>query len=431
MRTKQQVVKCCPPAGACPEQVERAGMTVACIGMGDSKTARIGWIDEFKGFVLLLVCLYHVEQSFPQAQMGMLHLSALRMSAFFFISGMLFSTRRFGNFKDYFIHKTRVLLVPYILLSLLFLALDPVLYNFDLFPKAPRMTVMNIRPEIATIWDYIYWNLAKIFVAGKSSIGSGPLWFVFTLYSVSLIFYGVQKVAICVTNKGRSPVKPGMTSRVIIALIAIASLAGGWLLYVNHIRLPLGIERDLTVLFFFANGWLCKGELKDPRLRGDDKKERGNGSHAKSTLSLIVATTVAFAAYAYLEVPDPNFSIMNNDLGKSLPIFVASSIFGIAGLVAAFILADKLPNIAPIRFIKGILRNISRNALVILAVHWYILLVMRLLFREAINKPGIAYLAIPIVIAVVIGAIPLFRCKLYKLLGKQKISVRESLSIRD
>ncbi len=374
--------------------------------MSDKATARIGWIDEFKGFVLLLVCLYHVEQSFPQAQMGMLHLSALRMSAFFFISGMLFSTRRFGSFKDYFIHKTRVLLVPYILLSLLFLALDPVLYNFNLFPKAPRMTVMNIRPEIVTVWDYIYWNLAKIFVAGKSSIGSGPLWFVFTLYSVSLIFYGVQKIF----------------PRRAIFFVSLASLAGGWILYANHIRLPLGIERDLTVLFFFANGWLCKGLLKDPRLRGDDNKRNA---------LLAAATIVSFAAYAYLEVPDPNFSIMNNDLGKSLPIFVASSFFGIAGLIGAFVLADRLPNAAPVRFAKGILRNISRNALVILAVHWYTLLVMRLLFRASFNKPGIAYLAIPVVIAVVIGAIPLFRCKLYKLLGKQKISARESLNIKD
>jgi fucose 4-O-acetylase-like acetyltransferase len=376
--------------------------------MSDKVAARIGWIDEFKGFVLLLVCLYHVEQSFPQAQMGMLHLSALRMSAFFFISGMLFSTRRFGSFKDYFIHKTRVLLVPYILLSLLFLAIDPVLYNFDLFPKAPRMTVMNIHPVITGTWDYIYWNLAKIFVTGKSSIGSGPLWFVFTLYSVSLLFYGVQKIV---------PKK-------FIFFFSLASLAGGWLLYVNHIRLPLGIERDLTVLFFFANGWLCKGALKDPRLRGDDVR-------GKNILALVAATIVAFAAYAYLEVPDPNFSIMNNDLGKDFRIFVASSFFGIAGLVTAFILADKLPNIAPIRIIKGILRNISRNALVILAIHWYILLVMRLLFRDTFNKPGIAYFSIAIVATGVIAAIPLFRCKLYRLLGKEKISVRESLNIKD
>ena len=384
--------------------------------MSSKATARIGWIDEFKGFVLLLVCLYHVEQSFPQAQMGMLHLSALRMSAFFFISGMLFSTRRFGNFKDYFIHKTRVLLVPYILLSLLFLALDPVLYNFDLFPKAPRMTVMNIRPEIATVWDYIYWNLAKIFVAGKSSIGSGPLWFVFTLYSVSLIFYGLQRII---------PKK-------YIFFASLACLAGGWLLYVNHIRLPLGIERDLTVLFFFANGWLCKGATQS--LSGNKLTQSFSGKNfrsAKNILTLAAAAIISFCAYAYLEVPDPNFSIMNNDLGKDFRIFVASSFFGIAGLIDTFVLADKLPDAAPVRIAKGILRNISRNALVILAVHWYTLLVMRLLFREAINKPGIAYLAIPVVIAVVIGAIPLFRCKLYKLLGKQKISFRESLSIRD
>ena len=379
--------------------------------MGDSKTARIGWIDEFKGFVLLLVCLYHVEQSFPQAHMDMLHLSAMRMSAFFFISGMLFSTRRFGDFKSYFIHKTRVLLVPYILLSLLFLLLDPVLYNFDLFPKAPRMTIMNIRPHIAIVWDYIYWNLAKIFVAGKSSIGSGPLWFVFTLYSVSLLFYGVQKIA----GSIKAP-------RIATALIAIASLASGWFLYKNHIRLPLGIERDLTVFFFFACGWMCKGVLKGFACLGASNK----GKSILATVALI-----SFIVYAFIEIPDPNFSIMNNDLGKSFPVFLASSIFGIVGLAAAFMFADKLPNIVPIRIAKGILRNISRNALIILAVHWYIFLVFRIVFKAQIDRPGIAYLSALIVIAGIVGAIPLFRCKLYRLLGKEKICVRESLSIGD
>ena len=389
--------------------------------------ARIGWIDEFKGFVLLLVCLYHVEQTFPTTHMGTLHLSALRMSAFFFISGMLFSTRRFNNFKDYFVHKTKVLLLPYICLSLLFLALDPVVYNFDLFPKTPRMTIMNIRPEITSVWDYLYWNLAKIFVAGKSSIGSGPLWFVFTLYSVSLMFYAVQKVANVFAGllKGRSPRKGGDDSGVAkatVAVMAVASLAGGWLLYKYHIRLPLGIERDLTVLFFFACGWLFKAPIRDNLCA---KGKRG------TPWTLIVATSVtAFILYAAFEIPDPNFSIMNNDLGKSLPKFVASSAFGITGLVTAFVAMDKIPNLLPIRIAKGILRNISRNALVILAVHWYILLLMRLWYRPTFNKPDTAYLSIPIVIAGLIVAIPLFRCKLYKLLGKERVSVRESLSIK-
>jgi fucose 4-O-acetylase-like acetyltransferase len=379
--------------------------------MSDKAMARIGWIDEFKGFVLLLVCLFHMEQSFSNVDMGMLHLGALRMSAFFFISGMLFSTRRFPNFKGYFVHKTKVLLVPYIFLSLLFLLLDPVLYHFEWFPRAPRMVIMTIRPEILSVWDYIYWNLAKIFVAGKSSIGSGPLWFVFTLYSVSLLFYGVQKIA----GRIKAP-------RVATALIAIASLAGGWFLYKNHIRLPLGIERDLTVLFFFACGWMCKGALKGVSYLGTSNK----GKSILATVALI-----SFISYAFIEIPDPNFSIMNNDLGKSFPVFLASSIFGIVGLVAAFMFADKLPNIAPIRIAKGILRNISRNALIILAVHWYILLVLRVVFKAQIDRPGIAYLSAFIVIAGVIAAIPLFRCKLYKLLGKERVSVRESLRIRD
>lgn len=367
---------------------------------------RIGWIDEFKGFVLLLVCLYHVEQSFPCASMGMLHLSALRMSAFFFISGVLFSTRRFRNFGSYAAHKTKVLLWPYVALSLLFMLLDPVIYNFDLFPKAPRMTIMNIRPEIANVKDYIGWNAAKIFVAGKSSIGSGPLWFVFTLYSVSLIFYLVQKMA----------GKAKRVARVVVAAVAVVALAAGWLLSQKHMRYPLGLERDLTVLFFFACGWLSRDAIK-----------KFGRAHA---VVVAAVAAVSFALYAYFEVPNPNFSIMNNDLGKSFVGFFASSVSGIVGLVALFQLLSRVPNVAPVRIFKGILRNISRNALVILAVHWWILLVMRLLFKPEINRPGIAYLSILVVVAGVIGAIPLFRCKLYKLLGKERISVHESLSIK-
>lgn len=381
-----------------------------------ANTARIGWIDEFKGFVLVLVCLFHVEQSFPNATMGTLHLSALRMSAFFFISGFLFSTRRFPNFKSYFVHKTKVLLRPYIALSLLFLALDPVLYHFAWFPRAPKMVILNTYPAIHSVWDYIYWNLAKIFVAGKSSIGSGPLWFVFTLYSISLMFFALQKLAKAIAAKNERGQKA------IIALAATASLAGGWLLYKNHVRLPLGIERDLTTLAFFACGCICKGIIQ---------KQLCDKGKKAIPWSLVVATSVtSFVLYAAFENPDPNFSIMNNDLGKSLVGFLASSAFGIAGLVTAFVAIDRIPAIAPLQIVKGILRNVSRNALVILAVHWYALLVMRIVYKAQINRPGTAYLAIPIVVAILVVAIPLFRCKLYKLLGKEKISLRESLSIK-
>lgn len=373
---------------------------------------RIEWIDEFKGLVLLLVCIYHIEQSFANIDLGMENLSDFRMTSFFFISGVLFSTRRFPKFRDYCAHKAHVLFFPYVALSLLFLLLDPVVWNFDLFPRAPKMVVLMTHPVIHNLKEYIGWNFAKIFVAGKSSIGSGPIWFVFTLFSISLGFYLIQKAA--------------RSNKFIIAIFAIASLAGGWMMSRNHIRLPLGIERDLTTLFFFACGYLCKDFIqKLSQFIAGERKD-----HLWRIFIVSLLTIGSFVLYALIEIPDPNYSVMNNALGKSFPRFIGSFIFGVLGLVGVFQVFSQLPQIAPLRIAKGILRNISRNALIILAVHWWVLLVLREVFKKEMDKPGIAYFAFAIVAAVTIAAIPLFRCKLYKLLGKERISVCESLSIK-
>lgn len=380
--------------------------------MPEAVKNRIEWIDEFKGLVLLLVCIYHIEQSFANIDLGMENLSDFRMTSFFFISGVLFSTRRFPKFRDYCAHKAHVLFFPYVALSLLFLLLDPVVWNFDLFPRAPKMVVLMTHPVIHNLKEYIGWNFAKIFVAGKSSIGSGPIWFVFTLFSISLIFYLIQKAA--------------RSNKFIIAIFAIASLAGGWMMSRNHIRLPLGIERDLTTLFFFACGYLCKDFIqKLSQFIAGERKD-----HLWRIFIVSLLTIGSFVLYALIEIPDPNYSVMNNALGKSFPRFIGSFFFGVLGLIGAFQVFSQLPQIAPLRIAKGILRNISRNALIILAVHWWVLLVLREVFKKEMDKPGIAYFAFAIVAAVTTAAIPLFRCKLYKLLGKERISVRESLSIK-
>lgn len=380
--------------------------------MPEAVKNRIEWIDEFKGLVLLLVCIYHIEQSFANIDLGMENLSDFRMTSFFFISGVLFSTRRFPKFRDYCAHKAHVLFFPYVALSLLFLLLDPVVWNFNLFPRAPKMLILTTHPVIHNLKEYIGWNFAKIFVAGKSSIGSGPIWFVFTLFSISLIFYLIQKAA--------------RSNKFIIAIFAIASLAGGWMMSRNHIRLPLGIERDLTTLFFFACGYLCKDFIqKLSQFIAGERKD-----HLWRIFIVSLLTIGSFVLYALIEIPDPNYSVMNNALGKSFPRFIGSFFFGVLGLIGAFQVFSQLPQIAPLRIVKGILRNISRNALIILAVHWWVLLVLREVFKKEMDKPGIAYFAFAIVAAVTTAAIPLFRCKLYKLLGKERISVRESLSIK-
>lgn len=386
---------------------------------------RIEWIDEYKGFVLLLVCLYHCEQYFANIYMGMEHLSALRMSAFFFISGVLFSARRFPKFKDYCIHKSRVLLVPYLALSLLFLAIDPVVWNFDWFPNTLKMTILKIHPDIQNLKDYLLWNLAKIFFVGKSSIASGPLWFVFTLFSVSLLFHIVYSFA----DKVTTTFKRVPSSKIIIAIFAIASLAIGWTMSRHHVRLPFGIERDVTTLFFFACGYLSKDFIK--RTAQFISSDSSHKTSRKFRIGIVAAATIAsLTFYGFVEKPSIYFSIMDNELGWKFWQFLGSSFFGIFGLVGAFQIFSALPRCKFIDIIKGIFRNISRNALVILAAHWWILLLIRIVFKQELDKPLIAYSIIAIITAGTIAAIPFFRCKLYKFLGKERISVKESLSIK-
>ncbi|MCI5600628.1 MAG: acyltransferase family protein [Hallerella porci] len=364
---------------------------------------RIGWIDECKGFILLLVCLFHLEQSFVHIQLGMLHGAALRMSAFFFLSGMLFSNRRFSTWKSYAQHKTKVLLVPYILLSLFFLALDPVLYQFDaFFPLSPKMNILGIYPDIQNAFQYLGWNLVKIFIAGKSSIGSGPLWFVFNLYAISLLFFAIHQF-----TSGR---------KIFLFLFALLCLGFGFFLNRFHLHFPFGFERICTTFFFFALGNLCKNFL----LRFEKQK----------LFVLLLAFFFAAIFYAIFEKPDPNFSIMNNDLGKNFGVFILSSLSGIFALLALFLILNRMPSWKIILVFKGILRNISRNGMIILATHWWILLVLRIVFKSELDKPFWAWISLPIVFLGVIFFIPLFRSKLNRLIAKEKISWRESLSIR-
>ena len=140
-----------------------------------------------------------------------------------------------------------------------------------------------------------------------------PLWFVFTLYSVSLIFYWLHQLS----NKF-------VSRTMFITVMSIEGLLCGWLLNTHHFHLPLGIERDLTILFFFGCGWLCKEPIK----KIHNSSSTGAVNSAKSTAIVAAVGIISFVAYGFLESPSPNFSIMNNDLGKSLFQFVASSITG-------------------------------------------------------------------------------------------------------
>lgn len=117
----------------------------------------------------------------------------------------------------------------------------------------------------------------------------------------------------------------------------------------------------------------------------------------------------------------------SNKLGNSLVCYILSTISGIFLIVNIFILFNKLVNES---ILQGILKNIARNALIILAVHYWVIKCCKIFLYSILKENYFPWLATLIMTIVTIFAIPLFRTKLYKLIGKEKITFKESLSIK-
>ena len=160
--------------------------------------ARIEWIDALKGFIIILVCLWHIPNRPSFFDFILTCTTAFRMVTFFFLSGLLFSTKKHNTLKLYSLNKIKSLLLPYIFLSFLFVFLDPRLYSVNLISKAgffhhDLFYYFHIPKIIINSWQYLYLELVNIFFVGDGSPIIAPLWFVLTLFFVSIIAYYIQQ----------------------------------------------------------------------------------------------------------------------------------------------------------------------------------------------------------------------------------------------
>lgn len=360
---------------------------------------RIDWIDELKEFILILVCLGHTNINIPFLGGNLIEiLSAIRMPSFFFLSGILFSTRRYSNINSYIIHKTKVLLIPYILLSLLFSFLDPRLYDVSLIEKQSYLNPFLSSSDIHSSLEFLIMEFVSIFYYGVP-ITTGPLWFVLTLFFVSILFFSVHHIF------------QGNTK--FIAIYAIFCLITGWILNLYNIILPYCFSTVFTASFFFSLGYLTKKTVKY--------------MNDMSSIKLGLIIIPLCAVYFYGINANGAISLIANELGNNFFGYILSTICGVFLIISIFILLNRFVNKS---ILQGILRNIARNALAILAVHYWTILCCRIFFYPVSKENYFPWLGTLIMVIVTIIAIPLFRTKLYKLIGKEKITFKESLSIK-
>lgn len=369
---------------------------------------RIDWVDELKGFLLIIICMGHMHINNNIISTGLSMSTAYSVSTFFFISGLLTKSNSLSNIGGYIYHKSKTLLLPYFTLSLIFTFLDPRLYDISLLKFDPIVSLVYFPNIIITnvfssSTDYLKNEFCWIFLAGRSTPSTMPMWFVLTLFFASSLFCLVFNIA---KNK-----------RICIAVFASFALIAGWFLSNKNILLLLNFSSVITALFFYSLGYLSKPMIAIIE-------------NMNSIWLVLCSTTLMLLYFIGINI-NGGVHLISNSLGVSLSGYLMSTCCGIALLINVFVLLSRI-KIKIIKGLKGILRNIARNGIVVLAVHYWLLRIcFEFIDRDYIVE-GVHFVSIKSILFVIVGTIlliPIFRNKLYWLIGTKKLTIKESLNI--
>ena len=141
-------------------------------------TSRLNYLDYAKGLGILLVIWAHINSSGPIPTF----LYFFHMPLFFFISGMLFSKKRYNSFGTFVQRKGKTLLKPYVIYSVVTWAIWCI-YN------------LAVHNDVESYWMPL---LQTVIAQGSQGylVHNTALWFVPCLFAITLIFYALDNLPI-------------------------------------------------------------------------------------------------------------------------------------------------------------------------------------------------------------------------------------------
>lgn len=282
-------------------------------------TSRILWIDLMKGILLTLICLSH----FGDLPRFIVYLvqptSCFWVPLFFILSGYLFSVKK--DFISYLKHKTRSLLVPYVLFSICFIL-------FDLHTYTGK--------------GYLISNLQRIFYEGIGPYKASPLWFVWVLFGASLLSYLILKN--CRNN----------TLRIIIG---VALSLACYLLSSYDLHPPYMLSIILSATVFMLIGYWTK-----------QINERRKYQPVITYVLILFGLWEGVIGMIFVPLGDFHFNVI-----KHYPLFyLLPAWFGFSCIC----ILDKLDNMTLQKnYLANCLIWVSQNGLTILAAHVYLVFV--------------------------------------------------------
>ncbi len=288
---------------------------------------RIEWIDTYRGILILLVVLNH--QSLQHIVINE-SLSAIRMPAFFFISGLLLSDR-YTDLKVFASRRFAQLIVPYFIFFLvnwLFWVVALSSGESDIFAPIKSMFFGCVNTE-----------------GGEQNINAAPLWFITTLFMAEIYMFFVK-----------SYLKTTAKILVAITLLAIIGYLSSQFL---SFRMPWNMEIALTAVFFYGLGYIVKREKLLDFITDYSK------------LNIVIIFIVSSIVAITLSLKTlPSYDL--NFLGSNVVLTYISAIFGILAVISLAKLINK----------NSILEFLGRNTYIILAFHLSALYFMHGIFKR-------------------------------------------------
>lgn len=276
---------------------------------------RYEYIDLLKGFCIVLVVFGHAIEA-PQGEI-LSKSSIFRMPLYFFLSGLFFS--KYNSFATFLTKRTNNLLVPFIFFCGISLI-------YQLFACSIKENFHNLAPEN---------------VFSENLTIDTPIWFLISLFEVSLFYYTLSRI----TNLY-------LRSTLILLLSSLSFYSGQ-----EGITLPIYIDSSLTGLTFFHVGYIIR------------QKATTIFTKNKFDYIIIIAT---LSLFVFLQQYIKGASMISNEYDANFFIYLTCALSAILCLFYFCKQINRLP----------ILNKLGRYSIVILGLHMHLLGIYRFIFHE-------------------------------------------------
>jgi fucose 4-O-acetylase-like acetyltransferase len=276
-------------------------------------------IDIAKGIGIMLVVYTHTKCYAHDA------IYIFIMPLFFALSGYFFNEKRglWENVKN----KFNSLIIPYIFYFLLIQSLFIVVHKF-FYQDVYFAWSMFITP---------YWAV-------------GPMWFFYGLFFTSVFFTLIAKI---------------FKKSYIIALLSLICSIGGYLLSVYKIQIPLYIDSALSMMVFYAFGYLLKSYNVMDKL------------NTKNSILVGIAGVGLYVLGILFNVVN---NTKPNEVPQNYPLFFLSAIGAIVGLLIICRLLMRF------KFLSNLLSFYGKESLIIFVFHVFTFYLFCLLFNLDIKN---------------------------------------------